>query len=671
MGRTIIYIEADNETDARQKASERFRQPGEAIEIAPSDKGVYAASVELPGLLTIRINADMIEARIDAKTPGSGMRGPSRAEILNILAAAGIKIAPKTHALEKLVQDLAEGKDVENLLIAEGSMPQRARHGTVEPQGDWSYPVVPGEDLGVLIPAQDAQPGVLVTGAHTPTQGPPAGDPVDFSEKPNCRIDKNSYTVRSETYGTVQLNKNVLHVKPAFNVRDNALVLEADIYDRDNEGRPFTPMRYRDIFAMLDFVEGFSERAVEQAIDKAKKNGEPQRKSLVCQGRKPVHGIDGWFEMMYQDERSAVGSAKKNGAIDFRERGVVRSVKNNEILGVLHPPVAGTPGKDIFGRIIPASDGRPFDLICEENVGVLDDGKTYYATREGMVFLKGNRLTVTDVFKTEGDVDLSTGNLNLEKGSLYVSGSILSGFSVSCPANIFVEEIIESAEVQASGAVEVKGGIIMERGGEIRSEQDVSALFMKNAVVKARGNVYVKHEISTSEVTAGQKVFALSGRGKVLGSTIRCGDGLEVQELGNEAGVETTIYLGKELKTDSGLIARKKELTALLAKIYDKLGTDPPKTILERARPELRESLKKVLTTRLQAEKELDTVAKAIREERARQRTETNAQIKVHKFLYPGVEVHGYGSRFSVNEPASHCRIYFDQTECKLVLGSL
>ncbi|WP_167590473.1 DUF342 domain-containing protein [Oceanidesulfovibrio indonesiensis] len=671
MGRSIVYIEADNEADARQKASDRLKLPGESIEIVPSDTGPYEASVEIPGPLNVRIDTDMFEARVDAQAPEPGMRAPSRGEIMAILAAAGIKIAPKAHALETLVQELAAGRDVDNLLIAEGSLPQRARDGSVEPQGDWDYPVVPGEDIGVLIPAQDAQQGVLLDGAHIPAQGPPSGEPVEFSGNPCCRIDKNSYTVRSETYGMVQLDNNILSVKPAFHVRDNALVLEADIFARDNEGRPFTTHRYRDIFSMLGFVEGFSERAVEKAIEKAQTTGEPQRMSLVCQGRKPVHGIDGWFEMMYQDERSAVGSTTKNGAIDFRERGVVRAVKQNEILGVLHPPVPGTPGKDIFGRIIPASDGRPFGLVCEEHADVLDDGKTFFATAEGMVFLKGNRLTVTDVFRTEGDVDLSTGNLKLEKGSLYVAGSILSGFSVSSPANIFVEEIIESAQVHAAGSVEVKGGIIMERGGEIHSEQDVSALFMKNAVVKAGGSVQVKHEISTSEVIAGHKVFALTGRGKVFGSTIRCGEGMEVQELGNEAGVETTIHLGKKLEVSPGLIARKKELTTLLAKIYGKLGSDPPQAILERTRPEFRESMKRILGTRLEAEKELETVTNAMREERARQRKETNARIRIYKFLYPGVVVHGYGSRFSVTEAASRCCIFYDQTERRLTLGSL
>ncbi|MFW5734438.1 MAG: DUF342 domain-containing protein [Oceanidesulfovibrio sp.] len=617
------------------------------------------------------MNADMIEARVDATPPEPGSRPPSRAEIINLLVAAGIKIPPKQHALEQLVQSLSEGARVENLLIAEGSLPQRARDGTIEPQGDWSYPVVPGEDIGVLIPSQDAQQGVLLTGARTSTQGPVSGKPVEFSEKPHCRIDKNSYTVRSETYGMVQLNKNVLSVIPAFNVRDNGLILEADVYARDNEGRPFTPERYRDIFTMLDFIEGFSERNVEQAIDKARQTGEPQRMTVVCKGRKPVHGIDGWFEMMYQDERSAVGSANKDGSIDYKERGVVRSVKFNEILGVLHPPVPGTPGKDIFGRIIPASDGRPFDLVCEEHVDVLEDGKTFYSTAEGMVFLKGHRLTVTDVFKTEGDVDLSTGNLSLEKGSLYVSGSILAGFSVSSPANIYVEEVIESAMVSASGSVEVNGGIIMERGGEVRAEQDVSALFMKNATVRARGNVYVKNEISTSEVFAGNKVFAISGRGKVLGSTIRCGEGMEVQELGNEAGVETSVYLGRELEIDPGLIARKKELSALLEKIYDNLGTDAPQTILERVKPELRDALKKILQTRMQAEKELEEISTAIRVERARLRTQTRAQIKVHKVLHQGVDIHGYGSRLTVQEPSARCRVYYDQSESRLVIGSL
>ncbi|TVM33120.1 FapA family protein [Oceanidesulfovibrio marinus] len=671
MGRTIIHIDSDNEQAARKIAAERFRLSPDSIHIEPVGQGVFAASVELPGPLTVRMDKDLLEARVDASPPEPGMRAPSRAEIMNILAAAGIKIPPKQVSLETLMQRLAQGEAVQNLLIAEGRPPQRSRDGNITPQGDWSFPVVPGDDIGVIVPAEDAQPGMLVTGTALPPQGPAMGEPVEFTEKPLCRIDKNSYTVRSETYGMVQFAKNVLSIKPAFTVQENGLALVADIFAQDNEGRPFTAARYRDIFAMLDFVEGFDEHAVDQAIASAKETGAAQRMSTVCRGRKPVHGIDGWFEMLYQDERSAVGSQSKDGSIDFRERGVVRSVKQNELIGILHPPVPGTPGRDIFGRIVPASDGRPFDLVCEENVAVLEDGKTYYATLEGMVFLHGNQLNVTDVYKTKGDVNLTTGNLSLEKGSLYVSGSILTGFNVYSPANVYVEEVVESANVKAEGSVEVKGGIIMDGGGQVRAGQNISALFMKNANVVADGNVIVKHEISTSEARADGKVIAMAGRGKVFGSQIHCGEGMEVQELGNEAGVETIVHLGRQLQLDPALIARKKELTSLLDKIYDKLGSDSPKAIMQRTRPDLRESVKKILQTRIQAAKELAEITNAIREERARQRRDTKAQIKVHKLAYPGVIIHGYGSRLDITEATAACRIYFDQSENMLVIGTL
>lgn len=671
VGRHIIHIEAENEQAARKIAAERFRQSPESVSIETAGQNVYAASVAFPGPLTVRLDKDLLEARVDASPPEPGMRAPSRAEVMNLLAAAGIKVPPKQISLETLMQRLAQGEVVQNLLIAEGRPPQRARDGTIEPQGDWNFPVVPGNDIGVIVPSEDAQPGMLVNGVTMPTQGPAKGDPVEFTEKPLCRIDKNSYTVRSETYGMVQFVKNVLSIKPAFNVQDNGLTLLADVFAQDNEGRPFTAARYRDIFSMLDFVEGFDEHTVDQAIAQAKETGTAQRMCAVCRGRKPVHGIDGWFEMLYQDERSAVGSQAKDGSIDFRERGVVRSVKQNELIGILHPPVPGTPGKDIFGRIIPASDGRPFNLVCEANVAVLEDGKTYYATLEGMVFLHGNQLNVTDVYKTKGDVDLTTGNLSLEKGSLYVTGSILTGFNVYSPANVFVEEVVESATVNAEGSVEVNGGIIMDGGGEVRAGQNISALFMKNACVAAEGDVIVKHEVSTSEVRAGRKVIAMTGRGKVFGSQIHCGEGMEVQELGNEAGVETIIHLGRQLQLDPALVARKKELTTLLDKIYDKLGSDSPKAILERARPELRESVKKILQTRIQAARELEEITNAIREERARQRRDTKAQIKVHKLAYPGVTIHGFGSRLDITETTAACRIYFDQSENTLVVGAL
>ena len=156
----------------------------------------------------------------------------------------------------------------------------------------------------------------------------------------------------------------------------------------------------------------------------------------------------------------------------------------------------------------------------------------------------------------------------------------LAGFSVTSPGNIVVNDVVESAILDAGGDIEIKGGILMDKGGKITSKGGVSALFAKNATIQAQGDVNIAHEINNCIVFAGRKVLATRGRGKIIGSTIRCGKGLEANELGSSLGIETNIFLGIERKSLEKELTKKKELQAVLHKIYAVLGTGSPKAIL-------------------------------------------------------------------------------------------
>ena len=114
----------------------------------------------------------------------------------------------------------------------------------------------------------------------------------------------------------------------------------------------------------------------------------------------------------------------------------------------------------------------------------MPDGITYKATSIGIVHFQDNTLAVKDVLETKGDVDYSTGNIKLEKGSVHVNGSIREGFTVEAPAHVVVKDSIEGAIVSAGGDIEVKGGLVISGKGEIKAHGIITAQFASNARIE-------------------------------------------------------------------------------------------------------------------------------------------------------------------------------------------
>jgi len=337
---------------------------------------------------------------------------------------------------------------------------------------------------------------------------------------------------------------------------------------------------------------------------------------------------------------------------------------------VLHPPEPGKPGKDVFGSLLHARDGRPFELAVGENVEI-DKAGRYVSTYSGMVLFVGGELSVTDVFATRGDVNMVVGNITVEKGSVYVRGTVLSGFSVVSPANVMVDDAIENATVQAGGSVEVKGGVIMDKGGSIRARGHVQCMYAANADIRAGGDVIVAHEISNCKVFAGGKVIAMAGRGKIIGGVVQAVGGVEANEIGSELGVETILYLGQEVRANEELIKRKREIEKLLSRIYASLGSDDPKAIYMRAPPSKRETIGDILKTRIQAEQELLKIDQTMNAEREEMRRRTRAKVKVYKTLYPNVVINCFGAVFKSDRRIFNSTFYYTPESNEIVCGAL
>lgn len=599
--------------------------------------------------------------------PEKGGASLSAQAVGKALKKAGITVPPILSVVERIVSG---DPDVVGAIIAKGTPPTAGTDATIRPLGDMRYPVFPNETFCEIIQAKPASDGCTVTGTPLKASVDQQGKSISFPEQPNCFIDTKTLQVRSEVYGIPVFEKHSLFVRPAIHVDSQQMQVIATIHPTDFKGRPLAASRMKETLTALDIAVPLDTAAFDKAVAAAAANGRAEENVVIAKGLSPLHGKNGWFELFVQDDRSDVGLEDDSGNIDFRARGVVRSVPAGAAVGKLHAPTRGIPGKDVFGKIIPAHDGAVFRINLGENVEATESGSEFTATIGGMVFCIGNTLSVTEVFTTGGDVNMGTGNIELEKGSVHVRGAILSGFSVQCPRNVLVDDTVESAVIKAGGDVEVKAGIIMDRGGRIVAKGGVSAMFAKGATIEVEGDVNIAHELSNCIVFAGQNVIATKGRGKIVGSTIRCGGSIIANEVGSDLGVATTLFLGLEQETnDHG--ERKKQLRDLLQKIYASLGTGDPRTLLQNTPPAKRDTVAQVLKMRLGAEKELQEIEARIAQEKAAHRKSFNSKLKVTRTIHPGTVVHSCGLVFKVTTPIEHSSIFFSAEEGKIIVASL
>ena len=315
-------------------------------------------------------------------------------------------------------------------------------------------------------------------------------------------------------------------------------------------------------------------------------------------------------------------------------------VQPGQAIARYHHPTPGEGGIDLYGKTIPAHAGKELHIRQGDNVLLLQDGVTYQSKSVGVVVIEGDHLTVTDCLEIPGNVDLNSGNVRVEHGSIKVRGSIQAGFKVSAPKHVIVEGSIESAYVHAGGMVEVRGGILMPEGGEVIAGSEVTANYAVNANIRADGDVIITNEIFNSVIRTKGKLVATSGKGIIQGGRIFTGKGAVVNEIGSELGVQTLVCIEVDHPEDEELREQRNKITQAIRKIDDALGTDDPEVILLRTPDNKRKAVAEVLKHRNTLARRRKAITSQIhRLLDVRQRQLDGVDIRARRFIYPGVTI--------------------------------
>ncbi|WP_319466219.1 FapA family protein [uncultured Pseudodesulfovibrio sp.] len=529
----------------------------------------------------------------------------------------------------------------------------------ISPLCDFALPVVPGQPIAKL--NQD----------HLPDAIPPDSDKKISYQEANLECDPKAATLTATAVGMLEATPKGMLVVPLWSTSDDGQTLSMDFFPTDCFGKNISDDKYRS--ALPDGCRGVDNDALDDAVAKAQKENTPVKGIKIAKGQLPLNGRDGEIQLKFRKD-SSVGEVKKDGTVDFRERGGTFCVGEGDEIAILIPPTNGVPGFDVLGNEIPAENGQPQTIKAGNNVTASDgDGGTtvFTAAVPGMVVYKEGSLAISDVLEINSDVDLASGNVHVAKGSILIKGTVTTGTEVSAEENVVVDVVVENAIIKAGADVNVGGGILMEEGGLIEAGGNVTAKFIRNATIHAGGDVVVDVDIANCDIVAGGRIIAESDKGIVNGGNYVCA-GMNVAEVGTDTGTLTSVTLALPGSEDPSLDQEDAAIRERIDELGKFIGTEDPKKTLLMAPKEDRAIIAELFKIKAHLLKELANNEKK-KDEMLMAQSKELAKIKLRarKTTHAGVTINIGDRSITLNKAEQASKFHWDAEQCGIAITGL
>jgi uncharacterized protein len=264
----------------------------------------------------------------------------------------------------------------------------------------------------------------------------------------------------------ITLNKNeskaTLFVKPAYTksltLIDQKPTQHLKISPEESIKRhnPIQVAHIKNKLKELNVTFGINESEILKA-SKTEDDGE----FTVAEGKEPVQGKDGWLELKIEEHTKENLQENDDGTMDFREKKVIPSVEDGQIIGIIHDPIQGTAGFSVTSNVILP---RPVkQLRMGKRKGNQLNGNTIIATMAGrpQIEIRGSiiNLEIMPKLVHYDNVDLESGNLRFN-GDIEVVGYVDEKMTVDTRGDVFIHEYVSGANISARNAMEIKGNVI-------------------------------------------------------------------------------------------------------------------------------------------------------------------------------------------------------------------
>jgi len=478
-----------------------------------------------------------------------------------------------------------------------------------------SEPSIDGKDGACEILFTQEDPYVeqdeMVLRITDPTEGTPGRDiygneiPAKKGIKPVITlgenvIEKNPSEYFSQYTGKVSFKNNVLSIRKILEIKVSEDKMSATLTYIGA-----TKLTYTKIMDEIN-AKGIKFGVAEDTIDSIIASFEEEVKNIedtvIVRGIKPQKGSDGEvkYSFIIDTDDNPHFKEKKDGSIDIRETNTVQTVNEGDEIATITPHIPSQNGKDIFGKIYQVPKVKEVALKSDKGVRSTADGLHFFAEISGRPILEADRLglkiSVNEVFKVDGDLDLKTGNIDFN-GVVEIDGDVEDGFSVKATKSIFIGGSVGACNIEAGTDLTIHGGCNGKEQANLYAGGNIEVRYLNETKVKSRGNILVKNEIVNSGINALGRVTVQSG--SIRGGKIFAKMGIESYDIGSEMGVKTILVPGADYeltaeckKIDTRIIEINKDLDDINKRIAPLLKN---KELLPKLPEEQRKKLKETI----------------------------------------------------------------------------
>lgn len=297
------------------------------------------------------------------------------------------------------------------------------------------------------------------------------------------------------------------------------------------------------------------------------KKGGALAERRIAKGRAAVPGADGKLLLLVKkfSGRAAKRSAEdqQDESLSLSELHLFDNVHKGQIVARIYPPKNGEDGVDALGKILPSKAGKParvtLDATVRSATAAGQEFETVIAEQDGFIVEDGGKVSVSDILVIPGNLDYRFGSVHFV-GAVHIRGDVAPGLSVEAEKDITIDgSVRRNSIISRKGSVTIKGHLYGGEGSHVIAAEQLNAVTVQEARIAAGRCLQVERECVESQLRIGEKIIAPKGR--LFGGRLKCVQGGEVGELGNESekGTEVEFCSAAELspefdKLSSGLV---------------------------------------------------------------------------------------------------------------------
>lgn len=338
----------------------------------------------------------------------------------------------------------------------------------------------------------------------------------------------------------------------------------------------------------VEIIKAIQELGVKHGLKHAELRGAIKtgfcKNVLIAEGTWPELGQAVTFHSYLDDLDKELAEVDENAFMKYSDIGHLLLVNPGDKLMRRIPPVPGKDGVDILGNNVPTKPvaDMNFNSACTGTRIDENDPNLLLADIPGQPKIISNGIKINNIIEIE-NIDLSTGNLDFQ-GTIHIKGDVKSGMKLHSTGDIFVNGMIEAAEVIAGGNVSVKGGAIgasdiqsgVTSAGAppaciISKTGTVQVLFAQNIKISADKAVLITGNSTQCDLSAGTEIIVGKPKsmrnGQIIGGITQATKLVKAVSFGSNTGVQTKIQVGDDPSWADKVMEQEKAISHKTAEL--------------------------------------------------------------------------------------------------------